>query len=256
MELTKKQKIAIDKLLKPKFEKKVQRFKVSKSMDFNPAASNVIPKKHRRIMATVHSWSTFFGQSIWESLAETIATNSNKECHTQWHAPKRISKDRVNKIDEILRENIKYFKSKKKEGKKPDVENEIEEILAIPNENLVDDETDNIVDIYFDNEYLIDSKTVTINKDLWIDLKKKTLKWVARMDRPVKAVVGLPYNPKGTKPYSAIGSEIMELDKNLLVGENYWSIYGNNIFQDLAKRFKKLGTEYFNQTLKKASLKT
>ena len=152
MGLTKKQKKAIDELLKTKFEAKVKRFIVSKSMDFNPAASKIIPKKHRRVFSTVHSWSTFFGQSIFESIAKAIAINSNKECETQFPTPKEISEDRVRKIDEIIRENVRYFKTKTKEGKKPDVQNEIKEILDIQNESLVNDETANIVDIYFANE--------------------------------------------------------------------------------------------------------
>jgi len=255
MGLSSKQKKALDEFLISAFERKVENFEVSKSMDNSFAHATVMPEKYRRIFSTVHSWSTAFGMGFFEQIAQTLAVNSGKECELQWHAPKQISKDRVEKIEDILRENVQYFKTKGKTGRKPDVDNAIKEILDIPNQNLVNDENDNIVDIYFDNNYLIDSKTVKINKDLWIELKKKTLRWVARMDRPVKAVIGLPYNPNGSEPYSAIGFEIMELDKNLLIGKNYWDIFGEGCYEDLTSAFKKIGNEYFEKTLEKAGVK-
>ena len=255
MGLSSVQKKALDELLISAFERKVENFNVSKSMDNSFAQSNVIPEKYRRIFSTVHSWSTGFGMGFYEQIAQTLAKTCGKDCELQWRAPKQISEDRVHKIEEILRENVQYFKTKGKTGRKPDVDNAIKEILAIPNQNLVNDENDNIVDIYFDNNYLIDSKTVKINKDLWIELKKKTLRWVARMDRPVKAVIGLPYNPNGSEPYSAIGFEVMELGKNLLVGKNYWDIFGKGCYDGLTEAFKKIGNEYFEKTLKKAGVK-
>ena len=252
MGLSSKQKKALDELLVSSFERKVKNFQVSKSMDNSFAHATVMPEKYRRIFSTVHSWSTAFGMGFFEQIAETLARTSGKKCELQWHTPKQISKDRVIKIEDILRENVQWFKTKGKTGRKPDVDNAVREILSIPNQNLVNDENDNIADIYFDDNYLIDSKTVKINKDLWIELKKKTLRWVARMDRPVKAIIGLPYNPNGSKPYSAIGFEIMELGKNLLVGKGYWDIFGKGCYEDLTESFKKIGNEYFEKTIEKA----
>ena len=255
MGLTDKQKKVLDELLKSMFEAKLKAFKVKKSIDNSFAVTAVIPEKHRRIFSTVHSWNTSFGQRFFEKIAETIATTSGKEAKTQWKSPVEISDDRVAMINKIVVDIGMYIKTKGKKGKAPDVDNEIKKILSIPNNNLSEDRNDNIVDVYFDNKYLFDIKTVGPNKDNWISFKKKTLKWSARMNKRMHGTIAIPYNPNAPMPYSAIGVEYMQVGKDILVGENFWNLIGGKgCYQDLTTSFKKIGSKYFQKTLEKAGV--
>jgi hypothetical protein len=256
MGLSSDQKKALDEQLDEMFESKVKSFEVKKSIDNSFAQVAVIPEKHRRIFSTVHSWNTSFGQRFYEKIAATIALSSGKDAHTQWQSPIEISEDRVAKIDQIVVDIGKYLKTKGKEGKAPNVDNEIKEILEIPNKNIVEDRNDNIIDVYFDKKYLFDIKTVGPNKDNWISFKKKTLKWSARMDKRVYGTIVIPYNPKAPKPYSAIGFEYMQVGKDILVAEDFWDLIGGKgCYDDIFTAFKKVGNKYFYKTLEMAGVK-
>ena len=256
MGLSSDQKKALDEQLEEMFESKVKAFEVKKSIDNSFAQVAVIPEKHRRIFSTVHSWNTSFGQRFYEKIAATIALSSGKDAHTQWQSPIEISEDRVAKIDQIVVDIGKYLKTKGKEGKAPNVDNEIKEILEIPNKNIVEDRNDNIVDVYFDKKYLFDIKTVGPNKDNWISFKKKTLKWSARMNKRVYGTIAIPYNPNAPEPYSAIGVEYMQVGKDVLVGKDFWNLIGGKgCYEDLENAFKKMGANYYEKTLEKAGVK-
>ena len=256
MGLSSDQKKALDELLEKMFTEKVESFEVKKSIDNSFAQAAVIPEKHRRIFSTVHSWNTSFGQRFYEKIAATIALSSGKDAQTQWKSPIEISEDRVAKIDQIVVEIGKYLKTKGKQGKAPNVDNEIKEILEISNKNIVEDRNDNIVDVYFDKKYLFDIKTVGPNKDNWVSFKKKTLKWSARMNKRVYGTIVIPYNPRAPNPYSAIGVEYMQVGKDVLVAADFWDLIGGKgCYEDLFSAFKKVGNEYFGKTLEKAGVK-
>ena len=255
MGLTDKQKKTLDELLKSMFEAKLKAFKVKKSIDNSFAVAAVVPEKYRRIFSTVHSWNTSFGQRFFETIAKTIANTSGKKAQTQWESPVEISEDRVARINKIVAENGMYIKTKGKEGRAPDVDNEIKEILSIPNNNLIEDRNDNIVDVYFDSKYLFDIKTVGPNKDNWVSFKKKTLKWSARMDKRIYGTIAIPYNPNAPHPYSAIGVEYMQVGRDVLVGKDFWDLIGGKgCYEDLSAAFKKRGSTYFEKTLDKAGV--
>lgn len=255
MGLSPTQKTALEELLEEMFESKLKSFKVKKSIDNSFAVASVIPEKYRRIFSTVHSWNTSFGQRFFERIAQTIALTSGKDAFTQWESPIEISEDRVARIDKIVVDIGQYLKTKGREGKPPNVDSEIKEILAIPNKNLVEDRNDNIVDVYFDKKYLFDIKTVKPNKDNWISFKKKTLKWSARMNKRVYGTIGIPYNPEAPNPYSAIGVEYMQIGKDILVGKEFWDLIGGKgCYEDLSSAFKNTGSKYFEKTLEKAGV--
>ena len=177
---------------------------------------------------------------------------------TQWKAPVKISSDRVAKINQIVAEIGNYVKTKGKEGKPPDADNEIKEILAIPNNNLVVDRNDNTVDVHFikgQKEYCFDIKTAQPNQKGWIDLKKTTLKLSARLNKRVYGAVAAPYNPNSPKPYDAIGFQYMQMGNDVFVGKDFWDLIGGKgCYEDLSAAFKKIGSTYFEKTLDKAGV--
>jgi len=249
MGLSSDQKKALSEQLEQLFEAKVESFKRPTGLDNSFAQANSIPERDRRIMSAVHSWSTSFGQQFYEPIARSIALSSKKDAHEQWKSPIEISEDRVARIDKIVAE----LDNKKR---KPDVDNEIKEILSIPNKNLIEDGTDNIVDVYFDKKYLFDIKTVGPNKANWISFKKMTLKWSARMNKRVYGTIAIPYNPKAPRPYtSSAVKNYMQVGKDVLVAEDFWDLIGGSgCYGELGDAFKKIGSKYWGETLEKAGV--
>ena len=250
MGLSSKQKKALDEQLEQLFEDKVRSFNRPTGLDNSFAQSNSIPEKDRRIMSAVHSWSTSFGQQFYEPIARSIARSSDKDAHEQWQSPIEISEDRLTRIDKIVAELDNGVRT-------PDVDNEIKEILSIPNNNLIEDGTDNIVDVYFDKKYLFDIKTVGPNKANWISFKKMTLKSSARMNKRVYGTIAIPYNPKAPRPYSSSAvHKYMQVGKDVLVAEDFWDLIGGKgCYEDLGNAFKRIGSNYWKQTLEKAGVK-
>ena len=179
MGLAEKQKRALDKLLEKKFQEKLGRFKLPEGLDNSFAARNCISKKNRNVYSAVHSMMTTFGMSFYEPIAKSIAEPKSEISETQWKSNLQVSKDRLRKIDEISAD----IGTKKR---KLNIEKEADEILAIPNKNLIDDVDGQIVDFYFKrgrDEYYVDIKTIGPNLPGFISMRKNNLKWIARADK-------------------------------------------------------------------------
>ncbi len=253
MGLTKKQKSTLDELLKKKFREKIERFKLPEGLDNSFAARNCIAKKNRNIYSAVHSMMTTFGMSFYEPIAESIAKPISEIAEMQWHSNLLVSKDRLAKINEISAD----IGTKKR---KLDIDKEAEEILAIPNENLIEDVDGQIVDVYFKrgkDEYYIDIKTTGPNLPGFIGYRKANLKWIARANKKIHPILALPYNPYAPKPYKKVGSDRMELGKDLLVGKEFWDLVGGSdgCYEDIEKSFRKIGYDYFDRMLEKVGIK-
>ena len=139
---------------------------------------------------------TTFGMSFYEPIAESIAKPISEIAEMQWHSNLLVSKDRLAKINEISAD----IGTKKR---KLDIDKEAEEILAIPNENLIKDVDGQIVDVYFKRgkaEYYIDIKTTGPNLPGFIGYRKANLKWIARANKKIHPILALPYNPYAPEP--------------------------------------------------------
>ena len=196
---------------------------------------------------------TTFGMSFYEPIAKSIAEPKSKIAETQWKSNLQVSKDRLRKIDEISAD----IGTKKR---KLNIEKEADEILAIPNKNLIEDVDGQIVDFYFKrgkDEYYVDIKTIGPNLPGFISMRKNNLKWIARADKKIHPILALPYNPYAPKPYKKVGSDRMELGKDLLVGKEFWDLVGGSpgCYEDIEESFKKIGYDYFDRMLTKAGIK-
>ena len=253
MGLTKKQKSTLDELLEKKFQEKVERFKLPEGLDNSFAARNCIAKKNRNIYSAVHSMMTTFGMSFYEPIAKSIAEPKSEISEIQWKSNLQVSKDRLRKIDEISAD----IGTKKR---KLNIEKEADEILAIPNKNLIDDVDGQIVDFYFKrgkDEYYVDIKTIGPNLPGFISMRKNNLKWIARADKKIHPILALPYNPYAPRPYKKVGSDRMELGKDLLVGKEFWDLVGGSdgCYEDIEESFRNIGYDYFDRILAKAGIK-
>ena len=140
------------------------------------------------------------------------------------------------------------------------VEKEADEILAIPNKNLIDSADGRTVDFYFKrgkDEYYVDIKTSGPNLSGFISMRKNNLKWIARADKKIHPILALPYNPYAPKPYKKVGSDRMELGKDLLVGKDFWDLAGGSdgCYEDIEESFRKIGYDPFYKILAKVGIK-
>ena len=253
MGLTEKQKRALNELLEKKFQEKLDRFKLPEGLDNSFAARNCISKKYRNIFSAVHSMMTTFGMSFYEPIAESIAKPISEISETQWKSNLHVSTDRLKKIGEISAD----ISMKKR---KPNIEKEVEEVLAIPNENLMEDADGQTVDFHFKrgkDEYYVDIKTTGPNLPGFIGYRKANLKWVARANKKIHPVLALPYNPYAPNDYKKVGSDRMELGKDLLVGKEFWDLVGGSdgCYEDIEESFRNVGYDYFDRILAKAGIK-
>jgi len=246
--LTSKQKKDVKDFIQKKLHEKIEKYTPNKTLDNHFALSGVIPKKVRRQYSAIHSLLTAFGMAFYEQIAVSIASNNSDVATRQWKSESKISNDRKQKIEEIIR------KIGNKE-KLPDMDSEIKEILSIPNNNLVETDAGQIVDVYFKrgkDEYYIDIKTVGPNKGGFLDHKRLTLTWIARANKKIHPIIALPYNPYHPKPYKKVGSDAMQVGIDLVVGKDFWDLVGGSgCYSDLSKIFEEIGEWYWTELEKK-----
>ena len=232
-------------MLETKFKKKIISFKRPVTLDKHFAAIHTIPEKQRRMYSGIQSLLTTLGQSFYEDMAVSIASIHSTKAETQMKTNHYLSKDRIVKIDEIIHD----LQTKKR---KPNVKNEIREILSIPNKNLVKDDNGRIVDVYIKkgrNEYYFELKTTLLNVSGVPNLKKQILKYVARENQSIHAALVLPYNPYFPKPYNRHKIlDVFEYKKDFLTGEDFWDLIGGKgAYHDIEDSFKKIGTKYWEK---------
>lgn len=248
MTLTSNQKDSVKNFIQLKLHEKIKKFSPNKTLDNHFALSGIIPIKIRRQYSAIHSLATAFGMSFYEQIAVTIAAENSDMAKRQWRAESRISKNRKQKIEEIIRQ------IGNKENR-PDIDSEIKEILSIPNTNLMETDAGQIVDVYIKrglDEYYIDIKTVGLNKSGFLDHKRLTLSWVARADKEIHPIIALPYNPYHPKPYKKVGSDVMQVGKDLLVGKDFWDLIGGQgCYEDISNIFQDVGKWYWEELEKK-----
>ena len=248
MGLTSKQKKEVKDFVQKKLHEKIENYIPNKTLDNHFALSGIIPKKVRRQYSAIHSLLTAFGMAFYEQIAVSIASNNSDVAARQWKSNSQISNARKQKIEEIIR------KIGNKE-KLPDMDSEIKEILSIPNNNLVETGAGQIVDVYFKrgkDEYYIDIKTVGPNKAGFLDHKRLTLTWIARANKKIHPIIALPYNPYHPKPYKKVGSDVMQVGIDLVIGKDFWDLVGGSgCYEDLSKIFQEIGEWYWIELEKK-----
>ena len=189
-----------------------------------------------------HSITTTLGQSVYEQISVIIARSNSDEAEHQRDIPIEISQTRRNLIRQII-DDLNA------ENNQPNRQEEIEQILAIPNENIVNvTPKPKKYDVFIrrgDDEYFFDIKTTKPNIGDFAKFKEQMLEWVARENRSVHAIMVFPYNPYLPEPFETayqIGN-ILNPDE-YMVGEQYWDFIGGlggyeqilDIFDDVGER--------------------
>jgi len=238
-------------------EKKIKKYKPE--TDYAPFINSLIRDKPKlNSYSIIHSIQTSLGMSMHEQVSKRIAQYGNKfdEAETQWDSEIMISRKRVAKIDEILRQVTNGTR-------KPNRQTEQDEILAIDNDDLVAQKSEIRVDLYLrrgDDEYYFDIKTVKPTVNGFSGHKQKILTWIARANKPIHSAIVFPYNPYWSKnkdgsfhpePYDRAGFRTMSSD-DVMIGKDYWDFLGGKgCYEEVLDLYEQVGKNMWTKLKEK-----
>lgn len=193
----------------------------------------------------IHSLNTAFEQSVFEPVAETLASQHFKYVQKQYEIGNRISEPAQSEIQNIINDLST--------GKESNKSTEIERIRAVCNKGQMNRIRTVKVDLYIcsDNEiHLFDLKTAKPNVSSFKDYKRTLLEWVAIFlgrdpDARINTYIAIPYNPYHPRPYERWTMKgMLDLTSELKVAEEFWNFLGNGeIYMELLDCFERVGIE-------------
>ncbi len=213
-----------------------------------PFHFRLLGKDRYAMFSFIHSMNTTFGISIWEQIAEYLAIGSGKQAQRHYNLFGEIDNDTENLITKLI-----YDLRKSNDSKIDNKDDLIKIIRKSIKPGKAIKHPDSVVDLYINDnkkEYYFDIKTAKPNKEGFVGLKNKLLKWVAlrlsqNKNTRIETNLAIPYNPYHPEPYERWTlAGIYDLKRELYVGERFWNfVAGENIYDDLLDIFKDVGNE-------------
>lgn len=232
-------------------EDTIKRILEEKLSSYNPETRHMpfhyrlLGRDRMALFSFIQSLNTVFGQSIFESVAETLASQHFEAVQKQYRIGNRISESAHNEIQNIINDLST--------GKASDKSAEIERIRAVCNKGKMNEIRTVKVDLYIcgDNEiHLFDLKTAKPNASNFKDFKRTLLEWVAIFlgrdpDARINTYIAIPYNPYHPRPYERWTMKgMLDLTSELKVAEEFWNFLGNGeIYSELLECFERVGIE-------------
>ncbi len=244
MSLTKGQLEQIENVIKDSLRKKFQNYNPeTKNMPFH---YRLLGKDRMALFSFIHLLNTTFGTSIFEPVAETLASINFKEAKKQYVLGTQISEKAQLEIQHIINELST--------GKNPDKIEEIKRIKKVATTGKMNRLKTVKVDLFLkdssDDVYLIDIKTAKPNISAFKNFKRTLLEWVAiyLVDNPdanVHSYIAIPYNPYEPKPYERWTLKgMLDLEYELKVAEEFWDFLGGTgAYEKLLNCFERVGIE-------------
>lgn len=244
MSLTTKQIKAVETTIRNSIAKKLERYKPeSKHMPFH---YRLLGQDRMALFSFIHSLNTTFGTSIFEPVAQTLASVNYIKAEKQFIAGNEISEDAQNEIQHIINELST--------GQNPDKTAEIERIRKVCQKGNINKLKTVKIDLSLqakdDSIHLFDLKTVKPNMSNFKDFKRTLLEWVAIMlyknpKAEIHSYIAIPYNPYEPKPYERWTLKgMLDLEKELKVAEEFWDFLGGeNAYFELLNCFERVGIE-------------
>jgi type II restriction enzyme len=244
MALTKEQIKKVENTIRESLRNKFLTYKPeTSSMPFH---YRLIGRDRMALFSFIHSLNTTFGTSIFEPVAETLASLRFPVAQKQFVVGDAISEQAQLEIQHIMNELTI--------GKSPNKLEEIERVRKVAISGRVNKLKTVKIDLFVkDNDgaiHLFDLKTVKPNISNFKDFKRTLLEWVAiylskHPDANVKSYIAIPYNPYEPKPYERWTLKgMLDLDNELKVAEEFWDFLGGKgAYIDLLNCFEKVGIE-------------
>jgi hypothetical protein len=244
MPLTKEQINKIENTIKESLRKKFQTYDPeTKNMPFH---YRLLGSDRMALFSFIHSLNTTFGTSIFEPVAETLASLNFKFAQKQYVVGDTISEQAQSEIQQIMNDLTI--------GRNPNKEEEIERIRRVCNKGKMNQLRTVKVDLYVQSadgmDHLFDLKTVKPNISNFKDFKRTLLEWIAiflaqKPNAKVNTYIAIPYNPYEPKPYERWTLKgMLDLEKELKVAEELWDFLGNDgAYAELLNCFERVGIE-------------
>ena len=222
----------------------------NKFRNYNPETKHMpfhyrlLGKDRMALFSFIHSLNTTFGTSIFEPVAETLASTNFIEAKKQYVLGTTISENAQLEIQHIINELST--------GKDPNKENEIERIRKVASTGKMNNLRTVKVDIFLKDKnghvYLFDIKTAKPNISNFKDFKRTLLEWVAiylaqNPEGQIHSYIAIPYNPYEPKPYERWTLKgMLDLDQELKVADEFWDFLGGTgAYEELLNCFERVG---------------
>jgi len=244
MSLTKEQIKLIENTIKNSLRKKFQTYKPETSnMPFHYL---LLGRDRMALFSFIHSLNTTFGTSIFEPVAEALASLNFEFAQKQYVVGDTISEQAQSEIQRIMNELTI--------GKNPNKAEETERIRKVCNKGTMNKLKTVKVDLFVQSPdgtaHLFDLKTAKPNISNFKDFKRTLLEWIAiflakNSNAKVKSYIAIPYNPYEPKPYERWTLKgMLDLDNELKVAEELWDFLGNSgAYEELLNCFERVGIE-------------
>lgn len=244
MALTKEQRKRIENTIKESLRNKFQSYKPeTNNMPFH---YRLLGQDRMALFSFIHSLNTTFGTSIFEPVAETLASLNFSVAQKQFVVGDTISEQAQNEIQRIMNELTI--------GNGPNKADEVARIRKVCNKGKMNKLKTVKVDLFVKSKngsiHLFDLKTAKPNISNFKDFKRTLLEWVALYlsEHPtadVQSYIAIPYNPYEPKPYERWTLKgMLDLDNELKVAEEFWDFLGGTgAYSELLDCFEKVGLE-------------
>lgn len=224
----------------------------AKFQNYNPETTHMpfhyrlLGRDRMALFSFIHSLNTTFGTSIFEPVAETLASLNFVSAQKQYVVGDTISEQAQAVIQTIINELTI--------GKNPDKSEEIERIREVCNKGKMNKLKTVKVDLFVQSAdgtvHLFDLKTAKPNISNFKDFKRTLLEWIAislakNPNAKVQSYIAIPYNPYEPKPYERWTLKgMLDLDSELKVAEELWDFLGGEgAYEELLNCFERVGLE-------------
>lgn len=230
----------------------IRRSLSDKFRNYKPNAANMpfhfrlLGQDRMALFSFVQSINTTFGGSVFEPVAETLATLNFASVKKQYEIGDAISRQAQSTIQEIINGLTTY--------QNPDKPKEVERIRKVCRKGEMNTLKPVKADLFIRDHdgtvYLFDLKTAKPNKSNFRDFKRTLLEWTAiflakEPKAKVNSYIAIPYNPYEPKPYKIwTMSGVLDSNHDLKVAEGFWNfLSGSNVYPELLDCFEKVGIE-------------
>ena len=200
----------------------------NKFQNYKPESNNM-PFHHRllgqdrmALFSFIHSLNTTFGTSIFEPVAETLASLNFTLAQKQYVVGDTISEQAQTEIQRIMNELTI--------GNSPNKVDEIARIRKVCTKGTMNKLKTVKVDLFVKSNdgtaHLFDLKTAKPNISNFKDFKRTLLEWIAiflvkNPNANVHSYIAIPYNPYEPKPYERWTLKgMLDLDNELKVAKD------------------------------------
>lgn len=235
-----------------KIEDTIRKSLRSKFLTYQPESNNMpfhyrlLGRDRMALFSFIHSLNTTFGTSIFEPVAETLASLKFASAQKQFVVG--------NTISELAQIEIQHIMNELTIGKELGKIEVIERIRKVATSGKVNKIKTVKADLFVkDNDggiHLFDLKTAKPNISNFKDFKRTLLEWIAiylfkHPDANINSYIAIPYNPYEPNPYERWTLKgMLDLDNELKVAEEFWDFLGGEgAYSELLDCFERVGIE-------------